>query len=192
MARVQHKAIARLRGRAEPRQDILDRILEINPTYRVSWLPEGVHQKDHQGKDYFRPAMWRIYELNENPIRRAAGFARLQRFEKWEKAKQAENIGLVYDAQDWMDGLHLVAEYSEQFFGNEQMFDDLKRYELELAPFRGDVKKAQDDDANRDALDEVDVNPEFAEMVRETAKDWYNLVKGNASVAVATSLRKDT
>lgn len=186
-----HKAIARLRGRGEPRAEILDRILAINPGFRVSWLPEGVPQKDHLGKDYQRPAMWRVYEVNEHPIRRAAGFARLQRFEKWEQEKQKENIGLVYDAQDWMDGLHLVAEYSEQFFGTEKMFDDLKRFEAELAPFRGDVKQAQDADGDRDAEDEVDANPAFSEMVRETAKEWYNRVKGNPSVAVTTSLRSE-
>jgi hypothetical protein len=193
---VAHTAIARLRGRAEPREDILDRLLQINPKFRVSWLPPGAPQIDHEGQEYARPAMWRVYEVNENPMRRAAGYARRQRFDRWGESKegqerQAKNMGILYDAEDWMDGLHLIGEFSEEFFGTERMFESLKQGEIEIAPFRDSVKEAQDNDSDTDALDEMDANPEFTDLVRETAKEWYNRVKGNPSVAVTTSLRSE-
>lgn len=186
-----HKALGRLRGRGEPRHDILDRILDVNRNYRVSWLPAGLPQTDHTGKGYQRPAMWRVHEHREQPIRQAAGKARVQRFYGMEQVKQDEHIGLLWDAEDWMDGLHLVAEYSESFFGTERMFDDLKRFEKELAESREAVLKAQDDDADRQAEEEFDVNPAYAELVRENAKEWYNRIKGNTSVAVTTPLRSE-
>lgn len=181
----QHRAIARLRGRAEPREDILNRILEINPSFRVGWIPPGIPiEKD--GETYQRPAIWRIYEFRPNELRQAAAHASYRRFLGWLPEKQAQNPGLVFDLEDRVDCLHLVAEFSEDYFGQDRMFEDLKQTERDLAPYRDDMRLAQQQDAQREVEEEMDVNPEFSDYVREIAKDFYNLVKGNSSVAMTT------
>jgi hypothetical protein len=185
----QHKAIGRLHGRAEPRQDILDRLYDLNRDYVVGWIPPGAPQKDHKGRDYQRPAMWRIYERRPNVLKQSAGMARLQRFERWPDEKKAANPGIVYQSEEDMDGLHIVAEFSEDYFGTDRMFQDLIQGELELRAFQEDLRKAQGQAAEDAAIEEMEQNSEYAEFVGEVAKDFYNRVKGNAVVGYSPSTK---
>lgn len=178
-----HNAIARLRGRAEPREEILNRLLDINPNFRVGWIPEG---REIDGVQ--RPALWRIYEFTDHPMRRSAGHARFVRYERMSPAKQAENPGLVYQAEEALDGLNLVMDCLEEEFGTDAMFQALQQAERDLAPLRGEVKKAQDTQADDEIVEEMDANPEYSELVREHAKEFYNRVKGNAVVGVTANI----
>lgn len=177
-----HPVVNRLRGRGTPREDILDRLHRTNPSYRVNWVPEGEIHQDHTGEKYQRPGLWRIYEYKPDPLRRSAALARLQRFERWPEEKRAKNRGLIWDIEDSVDGLHMVAEFTNEQFGTDKMFEILQEGERELMAFKEDVAKAQAQQAENEILAEMNDNAEYAELVRETAKDFYNRVKGNAVV----------
>lgn len=180
-----HPCVGLLRGRAEPRRNILDRIREVNPSYRVCWVPPGCEVNNQA---IVRPGLWRIYEYMEHPMRQMAGGARLARFSQMSHEKRSLNPGLVYDAQASKEGLNYIADYVEEAFGTDAMFVELRTSEQNLAAHRSTVRKAQWQQGDAETLEEMNVNPQFRDYVRDVAETYYRRAYGNPLVPVAANL----
>lgn len=184
-----HQAIGRLRGRPEPREDILDRVLQIHPDFRVYYSPQMVGPGyDRWGKLKVKPACWVIYQFQQTAasnLRQQAGrymLARIRRtIEAAEKAGDTSkleriNTGLTEKAEEMIDLVHWVADYPEEMFGTERMFQELyeavrdykkNQQEIELALAR----------AEREEIDgEVDQNEVFDQHLKDVCMDEYSRV----------------
>ena len=145
-----HEVIGRLRGRAEPRADILDRLRDLmGPRVRLHWVPMT---RDGDGA-------WMLCERTAEPGYRACGAAILARYRA---AGKPVPEALWYAAECMQDGDHTVATYTEAQFGTDWMFAELARNEAEAKAMKDAIFSAQRQ-AEQDAIDlECRNNPEFA------------------------------
>lgn len=183
-----HECVGRLRGKAEPRPDILDRLRALmGPRLRVSWVPLT---RDGDGA-------WMLCERTGEPGYRWCGAAILNRYRQ---AGQPVPEALWYAAECMQDGDHTIATYTEAQFGTDWMFAELARNEAEARAMRQAILSAQQQ-AERDAIDaECRQNPEFAaewmqryapeaaEAVDEVTERLYPRLKGAVSRTVLSNV----
>lgn len=167
-----HRAIGRLRGKAEPREDILDRLLVINPNYRVYWaLPTPR-----------RPGYWEIHEHRPNPARAAAGHHRLRRWEEMERKaitvadKARINFGIPRDCESMIDQVHYVAAYTDEQFGQDFMFVELREGEQNLRAVLAQMEREYQKQEAGEVLEEADEDPAFDQYLRDVCTDYYEYV----------------
>lgn len=113
-----HRALGRLRGKAEPREDILDRISAIRPTFRVHWHPW------EDGRDY-----WLIANHVGTSVMRDMGRHALDRFLAQPDPKPFDIAG----AELLMDGGYVVRRFTEEEFGTDYMVARLQSSDEILA-----------------------------------------------------------
>lgn len=101
-----HSALGRLRGRTAPREDILDRIAALRPTFKVHWHPW------QDGAWY-----WLLANHIGTPVLEAIGAHALQRLGSDPKAKAWEIAG----AELMLDRGYIVHRFTEDEFGGEHM-----------------------------------------------------------------------
>lgn len=166
-----HPAIGRLRGQNAPRQDILDRLLRVNPMYRVSWSPPSGD----------RPGLWEIHEFRENRLRRDAGYNRLQRWQRrWDNALPEErkhiNLGIPRQCEDMMDGFHFVHACEHEEFGTDHMFHELGEGEHNLRVLKQQLDLAILKQERGEIEEEFEEDPAFAQYRRDLFYDMYDKV----------------
>ena len=172
-----HPALNRLRGRAAPRDDILDRLLRINPRFRVNWAPPSGG----------RPGFWEIHEYRQDhrtELRRKAGAARRARFLKQDHGPlQRGNPGVLRQAEDWIDGLHFVAAFPEEQWGGDWMFRELGESEQLVQTELAALDRAIAAQARDDVEEERSANPEFDDYLRTMLyEEYHRCVEGFAQV----------
>lgn len=155
-----HEVLGRLRGKAAPRADILDRLRALmGPHVRVHWVPVT---RDGDGA-------WMLCERTGEPGYRWVGAAILARYRA---AGKPVPEALWYAAECMQDGDHTIATYTDPQFGTDWMFAELARNEAEAKGMKDAILSAQRQ-AERDAIDaECKQNPEFAaEWMRRNAPE---------------------
>lgn len=166
---MEHPALGRLRGQTAPSAAVLDRLLGIKPTFRVSWAPPSQQ----------RPGLWEIYEYSPNPLRAEAGWyfeqrlARIyRRADQLPAAERAKlDLGLWRNAQAMIDQVHFVAAYTHEQFGTDFMFRDLAEGEALLKDKVRELDSAMRADEQRQVLAEIAVNPELNDRVMALVHD---------------------
>lgn len=174
-----------LRGAAPPPEAVLQDLFNMHPLFRVSWWPEV--KTPEVG---IIPGHWRLDEERPNTamgqLRRDAGLARAKRYEGFSQIKQLEQLGMLYESEHMMKGHYFVGDYTTEEFGTEHMLSELRAgQEIALSEMRKMeyVKEGTDMD-EADIEDEVKTNEEYAERVRDVAKDFWHQVFHKTQVQV--------
>lgn len=177
-----HAAIGRLRGRAEPRQDILDRLLEIHPAFRVYWSPESHGPGyDEDGKLRVKPGFWEIHQYSPSPLRKEAGHAMLARLRalfdrKSESAKEQLNLGTIEYAEQMIDQVHYVWAVPEAMFGQDMMFEELRDIVAQTRRVQQEMEAELKRAEARQVMQEGEDNPAFDEQMKLLWADEYERI----------------
>jgi hypothetical protein len=191
--------VGNLRGRDPPPEDVLRRLRDMNPQYRVTWTPATL-DRVVAGRLYRgRPGLWWLHEVRPTSVhdraRRAAGAARLARYRRRSADGQQRNLGVESQCEDMMAGYWTVGLWPEvpahgvPSFGSEPFFLDVRYSERVFKDEKRRVEyyAALDDAADHEAITEYDENPAFraelADQYRQGAiEDWALIFKGKRSV----------
>lgn len=207
--------------------DVLQRLRDLpgGQHYRVTWQHGALDRVEGGKRIPGMPGHWKLWEVRpdnkHDQFRRAAGYARLQRFKKREGAKASRvTAGDIEYCYAMMHGLHFIGawpehaivtrmmakgrvqETVEQRFGSDAMFRELIEAErnarFAIAALDNQLRKeaAMDDASDVEAMDELDENPEFRaqarELYRTAAMEDYGLVfNGRHSVRFAETLKQE-
>lgn len=167
-----HAAIGRLRGKAPPSDDVLDRLVALNPRFHVSWLPP---HSDWCG------GLWAIYDRRGDHLWRAAGKARLDRYER--EAPGKVSAELVYSCESIMDGDHMVSTFDDQQFGSDAMFRSLHEGEEAIRGILDKLEASLQDKEQHIIQSEYATNEQFREAVDSLYPDFRNALVERVVVA---------
>lgn len=169
--------LGELKGREAPGQDFLRRLNEISVRIRLTWTPATER----------RPAMWWVHEIRPglpgDDLRRGAGKARLERFERWPAALQRTEWPIRDQAIDWVNGYYGVSSFTERDWENPDLvLGEIKEsFTIDDAKWQEAMKKL----CGEAVQGEMDLNPEFRGETFERAWEvWPYLVKRPHSVVV--------
>lgn len=167
-----HPAVGRLRGKDAPPVAFLDRLLALNPKYRVSWLPPSA--------DSPNTGCWGLYEDWGGDLWRESARARMRLYAAHPGTADA---GVWYELEAQLDGHKLVGFYTDQQMGSDWMLRDLHEAELALKDKHAALEAATRRKQRRDIDAAIEQDPAFAEYVRTVAMDDYKYVcQGQHSV----------
>lgn len=167
-----------LRGRARPDAAILERLRGMHPHWCVAWQPGD---EALQGR-------WIVYVAKQaDPLWRSAGLARLRRFMLH---ATKETAGIRWATEAMIAGLHFVAEFTDEQFGTDYMWRQLRdTLDFEKAN-REAVEKALERQMAGDVVEEADHTPEFRALVDQTVEEWWpRFGKDARSVFISKGLR---
>lgn len=191
-----------LRGADCPREDLLQRLFDLNPNYRLTHVPEVLDRVDRRTGAVLRgrPALWFLHEVRpQNAHDVARRIAAQQRLERWTKANQAfkdRNPSIPAQCADMIAGYWTVGSWPAYGlklpngihlpgFGTDAMLAELSEGEemFKAQAARLNKEAALDAAADEEALLEYDENPDFratlADGYRQVAKeDWGVIFAG--------------
>lgn len=156
-----HKCIGRLRGRAAPSDNWLDRLEALYPEARIHWAPAF----QEFGRTVPR---WIIANHTGSHVYRTLGAAMWQRVMALPPDERAPEV--VYGAELMMDGGHVLRTYPPEAMEYEQdaVLRDLQEMRLSLADVSADLLKQAERKQTADRLAlELRVNPGLQDKVGE-------------------------
>lgn len=195
-----------LRGHDPPPEDVLRRLRDMNPNYRITWT-HPTPDRVVSGKTYFgRPGLWWLHEIRPgNPhdeLRRRAAAARLERYNRFGDDRKLKNLGVVSQCEDMMAGYWTVGGWPEvpmehtARFGSERFFWELQESERQFREQarRVQLSAAMDAAADEETLAELDENAAFraylSDGYRQIAKeDWATIFAGRRGLRFAKTLK---
>ena len=177
-----------LRGQEPPREDVLRRLRDINGNYRITWTWPTPDRIINSETVFGRTGLYWLHEVRPgnkyDELRKAAGDARLQRFEKFGDDRKIRSPGIPAQCEDMMKGYYGVGQWPRYVdngvppFGSERFFEELiegeKTFKVEKA--RLEKEAALDGTADEQITEESDVNPEFRQHIRDVAEEFYPYV----------------
>lgn len=207
-----------LRGRDPPAPEVLRRLRDMNPRYRVTWTPPTPTRVVKGQVIHGRPPLWWLHEVRpdnkHDHLRRLAGRARLARYYRRSTEDQQTDLGIPLVCEDMIEGYWTVGAFPEHAtvvvvnertgakrvepgFGSDRFFADLVESErlYREGLDRLAVEERLDELGDEDALAELTDNPEFRarfrDMVRQhAAEDWAFIFAGKRGVRFEHTLKE--
>lgn len=215
--------VAFLEGRDPPPSDVLQRLYDLSPHFRLTWLQGTLDRVIGQKTVPGRPGYWKVWEVRpgnaHDKLRRAAGYARLQRLRKRKQEKQEGMAADFEYCQAMMNGLHFVGAWPEQpivtkelvrrrviqrvehRFGSDAMFREFAEAEIRVrqavAKLDSELRRddLMNDAADADSLSELEDNPELRAQLRDTyrqaaTEDWGIVCNGRNGAVFEKTLKE--
>lgn len=159
-----HDAWGRLRGHAEPAPEVGDKLLAINPRFRLSWIP-GVGDAGY----------WVISDRRGDPLWRDAGLARMKRYAQ--VGAERMDAYTYWDTEAMIDGDHTVAVYPEGIVGSDRFYHELRQGEHVMKTMLDTLDRGLKEKELADIEGEMALDPTYAEYVRTSAVEAYWALK---------------
>lgn len=210
--------VGELHGHTPPPSEVLQRLYDMNPNYRVTWEPGGVVRVVSITIQETRPALWALHEIRPNNVhdrlRRIAAGARVRRWEAASKEWRDAHPKVPMICRDMLAGYWRIGEWPERAmriqqpngrhlilppFGSDLFFRELQESEHTFAAeaARLALHEGLNNSADDQTLAELDENDAFREAASEVyrqaaVEDWGMVCAGAKGVLFEKTLKGAT